>query len=194
MSVIPIPVAKQLRPVPEADQDRLLIRLGTIAAAPEARHPATTQMVGRPGAWRVGQGDRRAIYAIVGSDVIVARDAEAGTVTTRESDLAALMADRDDAEDLRSVQLVTEKIALGGIEAYRASCLDVAEVRRVLDGESVLKVMREKRGLTQAQLGNRAGVSTAMIGMIETGQRRPSVPALIRLAGVLEVSTDDPPT
>ena len=122
---------------------------------------------------------------------IISRDEAAGTVTISEADLAALISGYDDGEDLRSVQAVMAKIALGGMEAFRASCLTADEAQRVLDGETVLRVMRRKRGLTQTQLGDMAGLSAATIGMIETGQRKPSVSALIRLAKVLNVLTDD---
>ena len=123
---------------------------------------------------------------------IIAKDDAADTVTISRSDFESLLAAGEDAEDLRAVQAVRTQIAqAGGIEAYRAASLDADGLRRVLDGESVVKIMREKRGLTQARLGDQAGVSTATIGMIETGQRKPSVSALIRIARVLGVSTDD---
>ena len=123
--------------------------------------------------------------------IIISRDKAAGTVTISETDLTALILGYDNGEDVRSVQAVMAKIALGGMEAFRASCLTADEAQRVLDGETVLRVMREKRGLTQAQIGDLAGLSAATIGMIETGQRKPSVSALIRLAKVLKLSTDD---
>ena len=71
--VIPLSVAKQVKGLPKADQARLVKRLETIAMAPEARHPGTTEMVGQPGVWRVRQGDWRAVYEIVEGHVIVAR-------------------------------------------------------------------------------------------------------------------------
>ena len=71
--ILTIPIIKQLKELPKADQTRLLIRLETVAAAPEARHPATIQLVGQPNAWRVRQGDWRAIYTIIEGDVIVTR-------------------------------------------------------------------------------------------------------------------------
>src|SRR3569623_2988306 len=53
-----------------------------------------------------------------------------------------------------------------------------------------LKSLREMRGLTQAQLGARAGLAAAVISHFETGQRAPSIESLARLADALEVSAD----
>jgi transcriptional regulator with XRE-family HTH domain len=53
-----------------------------------------------------------------------------------------------------------------------------------------LKSFRELRGLTQAELGSRAGIAGASISHFETGQRLPSLDSLIKLADALEVSTD----
>ena len=53
-----------------------------------------------------------------------------------------------------------------------------------------LKSLREMRGLTQAQLGTRAGLAAAVVSHFETGQRAPSIESLARLADALEVSAD----
>ena len=71
--ILGIPVIKELKKLPKLEQTRLLARLKTIAAAPDARHPGTTQMVGQTNAWRVRQGDWRAVYAITEGDVVVTR-------------------------------------------------------------------------------------------------------------------------
>jgi transcriptional regulator with XRE-family HTH domain len=46
------------------------------------------------------------------------------------------------------------------------------------------------RGLTQAELGKRAGMAAASISHFETGQRAPSLESLVRLADALHVSVD----
>ena len=45
-------------------------------------------------------------------------------------------------------------------------------VARLLDDENPLKVWREHRGLTQAQLAEAAGLPQPTIAMIETGRRK----------------------
>jgi len=45
------------------------------------------------------------------------------------------------------------------------------EMRRILDGESPVKVWRKKRGLTQRELVEHAGVSPSYLAEIETGKQ-----------------------
>jgi transcriptional regulator with XRE-family HTH domain len=46
------------------------------------------------------------------------------------------------------------------------------------------------RGLTQAELGARAGIAPAAVSHFETGQRTPSLDSLVKLADALRVSID----
>lgn len=55
---------------------------------------------------------------------------------------------------------------------------------------SNLQSLREMRGLTQAEVGKRAGIAAASISHFETGQRAPSLESLVKLADALEVSVD----
>lgn len=53
---------------------------------------------------------------------------------------------------------------------------------------AVLKALREGKGLTQATLAKKAGVTEAYVSMIESGERKaPSLPVLRRLATALGV-------
>ncbi len=53
------------------------------------------------------------------------------------------------------------------------------------------RAIRERRGLTQVALGQRAGMAPASISHFETGQRVPSLDSLVKLADALEVSVDE---
>lgn len=53
-----------------------------------------------------------------------------------------------------------------------------------------LRVFREMRGLTQAEVGGRAGIAAAAISHFETGQRTPSLDSLVKLADALNASVD----
>ena len=53
-----------------------------------------------------------------------------------------------------------------------------------------LRRNRKMRGLTQAELGAKAGIAAASVSHFETGQRAPSLESLVRLADALELSTD----
>ncbi len=58
------------------------------------------------------------------------------------------------------------------------------------DFSTNLQSLRELRGLTQAELGKRAGIAAASISHFETGQRAPSLESLVKLADALDVSVD----
>lgn len=58
------------------------------------------------------------------------------------------------------------------------------------DFAKILRTLREKRRLTQAELGQRAGIAPAAISHFETGLRRPSPENLKKLAQALSVSVD----
>jgi transcriptional regulator with XRE-family HTH domain len=53
-----------------------------------------------------------------------------------------------------------------------------------------IRSFREMRGLTQGELGLRAGMGSASVSHFETGQRVPSLESLVKLADALEVSLD----
>lgn len=53
-----------------------------------------------------------------------------------------------------------------------------------------IKQLRETAGLTQRELGERIGISGPAVAMWETGENRPSLTNLEKLADVLGVSID----
>ena len=50
--------------------------------------------------------------------------------------------------------------------------------------------LRRAKGLSQAELAGRLGISPSAMGMYEQNRREPSVQTLVRLAQELQVSTD----
>ena len=66
---------------------------------------------------------------------------------------------------------------------------DIAE--RLIAGENPVKVWRDYRGMTQARLGEAAGLDQADVSRIERGQREPSGRTLRALAGALDVTVGD---
>ena len=50
--------------------------------------------------------------------------------------------------------------------------------------------LRRARGISQAELAARLGISASAMGMYEQGRREPSVQIIIALARELEISTD----
>jgi transcriptional regulator with XRE-family HTH domain len=53
-----------------------------------------------------------------------------------------------------------------------------------------LRKFRELRGMTQAEMGARAGIGAASISHFETGQRAPSLDSLVKVADALRVTVD----
>lgn len=53
-----------------------------------------------------------------------------------------------------------------------------------------LATFREQRGLTQVELGTRAGIAPASVSHFETGQRTPTLETLVKLADALGTSLD----
>lgn len=49
------------------------------------------------------------------------------------------------------------------------------------DAGSLLRAARHRRGLTQAELASRAGVTQSVVSTYESGNRQPSLPMLMRL-------------
>ena len=50
--------------------------------------------------------------------------------------------------------------------------------------------LRTAKGLSQAQLAERIGITKGMVSAYENSIRMPSYPVLIKIAGVFNVSTD----
>lgn len=58
----------------------------------------------------------------------------------------------------------------------------------MFDFRALLKAIRRETGLTQEQFASRLGVSTALIAMIESGQKPPSKKFIATLSSKMEVS------
>lgn len=110
----------------------------------------------------------------------------ADTVTLRRADFDALLEDLEDAGD--RVAVLEEHLAIA--RGDRAPSLTADEAERVLNGESPVKVWREKLGLTQRQLASRAGTSQGLLAEIEAGRKHGSIATLRSIAGALGVSLD----
>ncbi len=64
-------------------------------------------------------------------------------------------------------------------------------VERLHEGVNPIKVYRKHRGLTQAALAERVGLSAMYLSQIETGRRQGSTKALRKIARALAVDLDD---
>lgn len=94
----------------------------------------------------------------------------------------------------RLLDAADEAAATRAYDAYataRPETFPDGVAARLVNGDNPVKVFREHRGLTQAQLADAAGVGQAHLSLIETGARGGSVDVLKRLADALRVDLDD---
>lgn len=92
---------------------------------------------------------------------------------------------REAAEDLADLEAYDRAVAAGG------ESMPAEYVKRMIGGESPLRVYREYRGLTQAALAERSEVNRVQIADIEAGRKTGSVATLGKLAKALGVTIDD---
>jgi DNA-binding XRE family transcriptional regulator len=105
------------------------------------------------------------------------------------ADYDALRALAEDAEDeALGAKAMSEREAALAQGEYLS--MTAAEWDRIDNGESPLRVVREHRGLTQAQLSTTSGIARPEISAIETGARRGTVDTLAALARALKAPLD----
>ena len=97
-----------------------------------------------------------------------------------------LRAAMEDLADLQTHDRVMADLAAGREEAVPAEY-----ARRLIAGESPLRVWRELRGLTQSALAGVSGVNRVQIADIEAGRKKGSLETARRLAEALGLTVDD---
>ncbi|TPE47216.1 helix-turn-helix transcriptional regulator [Amaricoccus solimangrovi] len=108
------------------------------------------------------------------------------TITIDRAEYDRLVALAEDAEDLRAVADFRARLEAGEEELMPAEFAD-----RILDGESPLRVWREYRGLSQAELARRSGINRVVIADVEAGRKGGSVATFKATAEALGVTIDD---
>ena len=92
----------------------------------------------------------------------------------------------EDFADIRAALAVEARIGSGEEELIPADVVD-----RLIDGEPPLRVWRELRSPTRADLSRESGVNRVRIVEIEAGRSTGSVHTLRKLADALGVAVDD---
>jgi ribosome-binding protein aMBF1 (putative translation factor) len=69
--------------------------------------------------------------------------------------------------------------------------LSLEETKKLLDAKTPLAFWRRKRGLTQAALAERAGISQSYLAGLEAANRKGDPPLIKRLSGALGVRMED---
>ena len=94
-------------------------------------------------------------------------------------------------------RLVADSEMLADLAAYDAARAEAGEgmplavFYRIVSGDNPVQVLREWRGLTQAELARRAELHRVQLHDIETGKSRGSVETLKAIAVALDVGMDD---
>ena len=113
------------------------------------------------------------------------------TVTISRDDWQRLQQHLDDAQDRAAVAERRAYERLVGKENARRDYLTGDEAIRLLNGESPLKVWREKRGLSQRALATAADIANGYLAEIESGRKPGSDGARRKLAAVLQVAPEE---
>ncbi len=113
------------------------------------------------------------------------------TVTISRADLDALIDAAENAEDIASVRAWKAYAAAAGPDVAIANLYTGAEAKRLLDGESLVRIWREKRGITQRALAAAASIPAGYLHEIESGKNPGSVAAFRALAMALAVPMED---
>jgi DNA-binding XRE family transcriptional regulator len=96
-----------------------------------------------------------------------------------------LMNDAEMLADIKAYDAAKARIERGEDELIP---LEITERR--LAGESIIKLWRQHRGLTQEKLAKASNVSRPMIAAMEAGRKRGGIATLKKLAAALGVDLD----
>ncbi|MCX7284706.1 MAG: helix-turn-helix transcriptional regulator [Novosphingobium sp.] len=107
-------------------------------------------------------------------------------ITIPLDEYQALLHAAEDLDDLRAFDRAKAALATGEDELVPAETL-----KRLLSGESPLRVWRELRGLTQSGLASASGVNRVQIADIEASRRKGSLETARKLADALGIAIDD---
>lgn len=108
------------------------------------------------------------------------------TITIPLKDYQRLCRAEGELADLRAYDR-----AVAGLDAGEDELVPADYAKRLISGETPLKVWRELRGITQTELARTAKVGRVQIVNMEKGARGGSVATMKKLADALGVAIDD---
>lgn len=113
------------------------------------------------------------------------------TVTISRDDWVRLQEELEELQDSAAIADRRAYERVVGKDTARQSYLTGTEALRLLNGESPLKVWREKRGLSQRALAAAIGAAGSYLAEIETDRKRGSDDIYRKLAAALRVPTEE---
>jgi len=118
---------------------------------------------------------------------IIEKDGKAEYAVVAIEEYNLLLEKAEDLDDIVAYDKTIAELEAGGDEVIPAGVAN-----RLLGGkEHPVKVWREHRGMTQAELADKTGVSQGQVALIEGGRRQGTVDVLKRIAEALSVDLDD---
>lgn len=90
-----------------------------------------------------------------------------------------------------ALDIAEAKRILADVAAGREEMIPAAIVDRFLDGENSIRVWREYRGLTAADLAAKSEISAGYLSELETGKKTGTVETLKKIATALNLTLDD---
>lgn len=96
-----------------------------------------------------------------------------------------LVEDAEMLADIRDYDTARQSVAKG------EELVPAEVVYALLDGGNPIRVGREHRGLSQAELATRAGISASYLSQLESGKRAGTTEVLVTLVTVLNLTLND---
>lgn len=117
---------------------------------------------------------------------------ELRAVARTEANAAQFAAMAEAIEDMEDemAALIAYTRHQADMKAGRHLAMPRAQWQRIRSGETALRVVREFRGLTQAELAEKSGIARPEISAIEGGKRRGTVDTFKALATALQAPMD----
>jgi DNA-binding XRE family transcriptional regulator len=107
-------------------------------------------------------------------------------VVLPEGEFQSLVLAADNAEDTAAVREFENRMAAGQEELVPAELANA-----MLDGANPIRAWREYRGMTIKSLAQSAGIASAYLSQLETGQRDGTIETMRKLSATLRVTIDD---
>ena len=74
------------------------------------------------------------------------------------------------------------------IYTYCCTLYNKKEVGRLRDYKALIRQKRQEKGISQNQLAKLVGISQPYMNQIETGVRNPTLPTLMKICEILDIS------
>lgn len=113
---------------------------------------------------------------------VISQQGQAVFVVLPYEEYQKLLAALEDVEDIEAIEAALNE------DAER---FPLALVERIAAGENAIKVFREYRRLTRAEVADKVGISRQYLAQLESGQRNGTLQSIKKIAQILQVNVED---